>query len=255
MLVDTAHALAAATRDRLDQHRVADLVGLLLEELRVLQFAVIAGHDRHAGLLHQRLGLVLQPHGADRRWRRADEHDAGRRAGLGELRVLGQEAVARMDAVGVRERRRLDDLVDHQIAVARGWRADQISLVCDAHVQRSRIGLRIDRDHAHAEALRGARDAHGDLATIGDQDRTEHRKVLAQGRAEWHGRYRVVLRLTAWGQDSAKAAPNCRISWPPPAAGVPRRLGPCWSGAARAWALRSAPAGWTVRPPAAAPSS
>ena len=105
----------------------------------------------------------------------------------------------------MRERRRLDDLVDHRIALARGWRADQISLVCDPHVQRSRIGLRIDRDHPHAEAFRGARDAHGDLATIGDQDRTEHRKVLAQGRAEWHGHYRVVLRLTAWGQDSARA--------------------------------------------------
>ena len=99
MLVDAAHALAAAARDRLDQHRIADLVGLLLEELRVLPLAVIAGHDRHAGLLHQRLGLVLQPHGADRGRRRTDEHDAGRGARFGELRVLRQEAVAGMDAV------------------------------------------------------------------------------------------------------------------------------------------------------------
>ena len=115
VLVDAAHALAAAARDRLDQHRIADLVGLLLEELRVLQFAVIAGHDRHAGLLHQRLGPVLQPHGADRGRRRSDEHDAGRRAGFGELRILRQEAVARMDAVcALRARATVDQLLDRR---------------------------------------------------------------------------------------------------------------------------------------------
>ena len=75
--VDAAHALAAAAGDRLDQHRIADLVGLLLEEFRLLLVAVIAGHHRHAGLRHQRLGAVLQPHGADRGRRRADEDDAG----------------------------------------------------------------------------------------------------------------------------------------------------------------------------------
>ena len=34
VLVDAAHALAAAAGDRLDQHRIADLVGLLLEKRR-----------------------------------------------------------------------------------------------------------------------------------------------------------------------------------------------------------------------------
>ena len=84
--VDAAHALAAAAGDRLDQHRIADLVGLALEELRILLLAVIARHHRHAGLLHQRLGAILQPHGADRIRRRADEHDAGLRAGFREFR-------------------------------------------------------------------------------------------------------------------------------------------------------------------------
>ena len=32
--------------------------------------------------------------------RRADEGDAGERAGLGEFRALGEEPVARMDGVG-----------------------------------------------------------------------------------------------------------------------------------------------------------
>ena len=47
-------------------------------------------------------------------------------------------------------------------------------LVGDAHMQRVGVGLRIDRDDAQPEALGGARDAHGDLAAIGDEDGREH---------------------------------------------------------------------------------
>src|SRR5262249_55938292 len=49
VFIDPAHPLAAAARDRLDEDRVADLVGFLLEELRLLTGAVITGNDRHAG--------------------------------------------------------------------------------------------------------------------------------------------------------------------------------------------------------------
>ena len=96
-LVDAPHALAAAAGDRLDEHRIADLVGLLAQEFRLLPRAVIARHHGHAGLLDERLCGVLQPHGADRGGRRSDEHDAVLRAGLRELGALRQEAVARMD--------------------------------------------------------------------------------------------------------------------------------------------------------------
>ena len=137
--VDAAHALAAAAGHRLDQHRIADLVGLLLEEFRLLHLAVIAGHHRHAGFLHQRLGAVLQAHGADRRGRRADEDDAGIDAGLREVGVLRQEAVAGMDAVGARRLRGGDQFVDAQIAVGRRRRADGVRLVGRAaHAARAR---------------------------------------------------------------------------------------------------------------------
>jgi hypothetical protein len=96
-LVDAAHALAAAARACLDQHRKADLAGLAREQRRVLIVAVIAGREWNAGLGHQRLGRRLRAHGADRRRRRADEDDSFRGALLGELVVLGQKAVARMD--------------------------------------------------------------------------------------------------------------------------------------------------------------
>ena len=41
-------------------------------------------------------------------------------------------------------------------------------------MQRIRVGIGIDRDGAHAEPLRGARDAAGNLSAIGDQNRCEH---------------------------------------------------------------------------------
>jgi hypothetical protein len=88
----------------------------------------------------------------------------------------------------MRERCSLDELVDDQIAFARRRRTDQKRLVSNAHMQRAGIGLGIDRDHAHPESLRSARDADGDLAAVGDQDGGEHAlQVLPQGRAEKHG--------------------------------------------------------------------
>jgi hypothetical protein len=60
-----AHALAAAARARLDQHRVSDAIGFGREQPGVLVGAVIAGNQRHAGLSHQALGLGLQAHRPD----------------------------------------------------------------------------------------------------------------------------------------------------------------------------------------------
>src|ERR1700694_933698 len=51
-LIDAPHAPAAAAGHCLDQHRIADLLGLLRKEFRLLALAVIAGHDRHARVLH-----------------------------------------------------------------------------------------------------------------------------------------------------------------------------------------------------------
>ena len=117
--VDAPHALAAAAGARLDQHRIADLARLAGEQHQLLVFAVIARHHRHAGLFHQPLGGVLQPHGADRGGRRADEDQAGRRHLLDEVRIFRKEAVARMDRLRAGRLRRGDDPVAAQIAFGR----------------------------------------------------------------------------------------------------------------------------------------
>src|SRR5580704_5195819 len=82
--VHSAHALAAAAGDRLDEHRIANFGGGAGQKVRVLLVAVITWDDRHTGALHERFRLVLEPHGPDRRGRRTNKYNACRGASLGE---------------------------------------------------------------------------------------------------------------------------------------------------------------------------
>jgi hypothetical protein len=92
--VHDAHAAPAAAARRLDDDRVADRARDLDDLLRILgQRALGAGHARHAGLQHRDLGAHLVAHQADRVGARADEHEARALDLLGEVGVLGQEAV------------------------------------------------------------------------------------------------------------------------------------------------------------------
>ncbi len=83
-----AHAATTAAGDRLDHQRKADAVRLISKERGILSLAMIAGQQRHAGRLHQRLGRGLGSHRAHRRRWWPDEHDARRRAGFGKRWVL-----------------------------------------------------------------------------------------------------------------------------------------------------------------------
>jgi hypothetical protein len=83
---------------------------MLDDLLRVFrQRAFRAGHAGHAGGLHGVLGADLVAHQADGFRARADEDEAGFLDALGEVGVLGQEAVAGMDGLGVGDLGRRDD--------------------------------------------------------------------------------------------------------------------------------------------------
>ena len=73
--------------------------------------------DRHAGGLHQLLGLHLGPHRLDRLGRRPDPGQPGVDHGAGEVGVLGQEAVAGVDRVGAGPLRGLDEQVAAQVGL------------------------------------------------------------------------------------------------------------------------------------------
>ncbi len=77
-----------------------------------------AGHARHAGALHRLLRAHLVAHEADGFGPRTDEHETAPLDLVGEVRVLGQEAVAGVDGLGVRDLGRADDGRDVEVALA-----------------------------------------------------------------------------------------------------------------------------------------
>ncbi len=119
--LDHAHTLATATRGRLDHQRIADVLRLL-GDLRV---GLAAGqfssrHQRHTCRRSGVLGFDLQGHGLDglRRW--SDPDQARGHHPAGELRVLRQEPVARMDRIGPDALSGRQDLVHVQIGFRGG---------------------------------------------------------------------------------------------------------------------------------------
>ena len=165
-----AHAAAAAAPARLEHDRKAHRMGHR-ENLLLL------GRQRRRGRHHRdararrkiaRLDFVAQPaHGVGQR---ADEHDPGRRASLGELRAFRQESIARMHGVDARLGRDANDVGDVEIRLDRPLAlADQIAFVGLGPVQRKAVFLRVDRDRANAELGRRTHHTNRDFAAIGDE--------------------------------------------------------------------------------------
>ena len=116
--------------------------------------AGVAGDDRHVGRLHDLAGAGLRTHRIDRVGRRADPGDVGLADPPGELGVLGEKPVARVDRVGAGLLGNLEDLVDVQVALGRHGGAEQEGLVGEAHVRSLPICLRVDGDRADSMSFR-----------------------------------------------------------------------------------------------------
>ena len=194
-----AHAAPAAAGGRLHQHRKADLLRGARQRRLVLRLAMVAGHQRHAGLLHQRLGAGLRAHRLDHLGGRADEHETCIRAGLRELVALRQKAVARMDRLRAGLARGCKDPVDVEVAVARPRRSEQDRGIGHRHMQRIAIGFGIDGDRPQAERARRADDAAGDLAAVGDQQG-------AEAAVDWRAHHHILKMPNFVGSAGALAA-------------------------------------------------
>ena len=106
----------------------------------------------------QRARRVLEAEGAHLLRRRADEGDARRLAALGEVGVLGEEAVARVDRLGARARARPRGSRRRRgSSRAAGAGPMRTASSAPAHVQRVRVGLGVDRDRRDAHASQRAR--------------------------------------------------------------------------------------------------
>ncbi len=166
---------------RLNQYGIADLRCPLREERRVLLIAVIAWNDRHTSALHQRLGRILQAHGADRGRRWTDENQSGNFDGLREIGIFREKAIARVNGLGVGSLCGSNNALLREIALARGRRADMDRFIGEPDVSSIDIGVGINGDRADAHAPCRMDDPAGDFSAIGDQYLRKHGHTLLRG--------------------------------------------------------------------------
>ncbi|MCY1275166.1 hypothetical protein D9M70_238010 [compost metagenome] len=173
-----AHAATTAATGGLDDHRVADLAGDRQGGFLVFrQRAVGARNGRDAGALHGVLGGHLVAHQADHIGGRADEGEARALDLLGEVGVLGQEAVTRVNAIGTGDFSGGDDRRDVQVGLAGRGRADAHRFVGQRQMHQLAIGGGVNGHRLDPELLARAQDAQRDFATVGDQHFFQHREL------------------------------------------------------------------------------
>jgi hypothetical protein len=172
-----AHPASAAAGHRLDDHRVADVLGDLDRLLLAVHRAVTARQHRDAGLLHRAAGARLVPHQLDDVGVGADEADVTRLAHFRQVGALGQEPISRVNRVGAGDFGGADDRRDVQVAVDAARRTDADVLVGEADVQRVLVGLGVDSHRLDAELATGDDDPKRDLAAVGDEDFFKHESV------------------------------------------------------------------------------
>ena len=167
--VHDAHAPSAAAPGGLDDHRIADLARDAHDLLVVLgQRAVRPRNRGHTDLRHRLLGTHLVAHQADILRMRADEYEARALDLLGEIGVLREKAVARVNGLRTGGARCGQDRRAIEIAL------DAMRLIGEPDMARVAVGIGVQRDAAQAQAARAADDAAGDLAAVRDQQAREH---------------------------------------------------------------------------------
>ena len=111
------HAASAAAAGRLDDDRIADARAIYDFFADFGQRSLVSGHTRNTRFFHRLLGRYLVAHRANRFGPRTDKAKAALFDTLGEIGVLGQEAVPGMNRFGVRNFGRTDDGGNIEIAV------------------------------------------------------------------------------------------------------------------------------------------
>ncbi|MNX87550.1 hypothetical protein D3C86_1194820 [compost metagenome] len=152
------HAATTAARRRLDEDWEADRAGNFERVFR-LHFAIRAGNDGNAEILRRLLGGDLVAHDADMFGGRSDEGDAVCVENIGELGIFRQEAVTGVNRVRTCYFAGRNDLVDVEVAVTRGRRADANAFVGKAHMHGVCVGRGMYGYRRNAELFRGAQDA------------------------------------------------------------------------------------------------
>src|SRR5262249_18196056 len=129
--------------------------------------------DRYASFLHQRTSPLFQAHIANDFRLRSNECQAGLLANFCEVCVLAQQAVARMNRVGVRDLGCADDRNNVEIASGTARRPDTNRFICQPHVQTVAISLGIDGYGSNPKIAACADYPESDFTAIRDQNLVE----------------------------------------------------------------------------------
>jgi hypothetical protein len=141
-MMNDLHAAPAATGSGLHHHRISNSlrylgrVGGRADPLR-------ARKRRHTRFAREHARCDLVAHLANVVRRRPDKDQPFGRAGIGELRLLRKEAVARMHRIASRRQGGCDDGTVVEIAVSRPRRSNADGAVCKSGGQRIAISLRV----------------------------------------------------------------------------------------------------------------
>jgi hypothetical protein len=147
LVQDRTHPPPAAAPGGFQHQRIADFLGLFLDEGHVLAQHFRRRDDRDTRLHRDAAGRSLVAQGAHGFRPRPDEGDPRLIAGIDEIRVLGQETIARMNRIRPRHPCDPDDLGDAQIGPdGRHPLADPVGLVRLEAVKAQLVFLGIDRD-------------------------------------------------------------------------------------------------------------
>src|SRR5882672_5177572 len=171
-----AHAAAAAAAGGLDDDRIADVLGDAEIFVDIIaERPIRAGHAGDARGLHDLDGGHLVAHQANGFGAGTHEDEAALLDAFGEVRVLRQKAVARMNRHRIGDLGGADDGGHVQIGQGGLRRPDADGLVREQHVFRIEVGGRVYGHGLDAEFAAGAQDTESDLASISDDDFFDHR--------------------------------------------------------------------------------
>ena len=157
------HPAATAACGRLHQQRQVGVGGV--DRRR---------EDGHAGLLGDLLGADLVAHDLDRLGRRTDPGEPGVDDGAGEVGVLRQEAVSRVDRVGTRLPRGCDHEVGAEVGVGGRVAREAYGVVSLGDVGQPGVRVGVDGHGLDAEPPTGGEDPAGDLAAVGHEQSLDH---------------------------------------------------------------------------------
>ena len=175
--LDLANAATATARARLNEHGTANALGLGRRLLGTFE-QIAARHDGHARRGSRSACGVLVAHAVDHLGRRTDKSQAILVAVAYKARLLGKEAVPRMDRLCARLYGTGEHSIVVEVALGKTRAADAIRLVGKLHVQRVRIGRGIDGDGFDAHIAARANNTDRDFAAVGDEHFVEHEAFL-----------------------------------------------------------------------------